>query len=819
MITNSEEPDTTEPFSNINTFLDMFQQIEHKFIGPSPSNLKLPLESSSSAFTSTFEEPKKKQKPGTMSPLKERPRRATELGTAAANITSNKVQEILAKFNKQEYKPRFTGQAAFDFLHGANPELSKLKTKPKVVSKKSTDRTAAQVKLDAKEGSAKDKIMSSRPDPLASITQKEKESSISKKYSSSRFIFDYSKDKLWSRDAKAERSILQRKPAKEDKAGDKTFDHCFKPLKTKKKSMPGIIDDFQADQFKLDKQTKPEPRAKIASLKQILKEKPLQTILRTETKESLALEKQSVTSPKESTALQMQNKSMNLAAAVDSSKQRAVASGSPKSKPRIKVFFNEKRSDVSQLGKESPKPKKPESPLVKKGARFSKMVTEDCRQDPLSSNVSASNLGDDMRSKSSSKAPIAQDPGSQPPANISNVQIINSNIYFPLVGFNPEQKKAGYIDIQMEDRLNRPKSPSKASHSKLSRVLHGGIERRADPAKDTRGSSNSLAKEKEDCYSKKQANKKSASLAPANGFHSPSRRDRLRRDMSKNKDDSQNASEHSRSLQIGSGKPRGERKHLVEYGDKLLNKSKQTPQHRESFLQLQSFKKTKSSRESIDVSKKNFKAQTQGQKSDSNLKPLASLIEDESALTEFTQIEEMVSRSMSRSKKPPLLDESVLMNSSMVSPILSYTKKIFSRGEHSELGRPPIGNEIGLQILDSLKETFDLRKAKDVKIVAAGKDIPRDPCVTSPTGKSSRLGGNPKGPLYPISADKKTYYISGLQEALKGYSDPLSEAFLGHLKNTMVSFSYVRSIEKPHEDEFLSKRVYLPPLAKKGSRR
>jgi len=800
----------------------MFQQIENKFIGQSTINDKMPVDSSNSAFTSTFEEPKKKQKTGTMSPLKERPRKAPDIGSTSLNITSSKVQEILAKFSKQDYKHRPTAQTAFDFMQGTNPELSKLKSKPKIVSKKSSDRTTTQIRVHTKESTSKDKMPSSRIDPIIGFKPKEIESSISKNFSSSRFIFDYNKDKLWSRDSKAERSVLQRNHTKNDKSGDKTFDYSFKPLKTKKKSMPSIIDEMPTDQLKPEKPAKVESPSKISSLKQILKEKPLQTILRTDTRDNLTLDNHSTTNSKPLTsALQLQNNSMNVVSAEETSKLKPVSSGSPKSKPRIKVFFNEKRSNVaSHLLKELPKQKKPESPKLNKEAKFSRMTTDDLRPHHSPSRIKVG-----LRSKSNEKLKTPSEVSSQQPTQISNVHIINSNIYFPVVGFNPKQKKTGYIDIQMEDRINRPKSPSKSSQIKLSRVYNTEAAPRMQTAKEPRAGSSSTAADKHktaDCYSTKQENKKSASLAPLNGFHSPSRRDKLKHDISKNKDDGHNTSDHNHSLQIGSSKPRGDRRHLIEYSDKLLSKNKQTQKQTESLLHLQSFKKTKSSRESIDISKKNFKSQLPGQKSDSSFKPIASLVEDESALTEFTQIEEMVSRSMSRNKKP-LLDESVLMNSSMLSPILSFTKKIFTKTEHNDFTKAAISNEFGLHILDSLKESFDLTKSKDPKILSASKniDLKNDKTVetsaVSPTGKSGRFEKNPKGPLYPISADKKVYYISSLQEALKGSSDPQSETFLEHLKNSMVSLSYVKSIDKPHEDEFLSKRVYLPPLSKKGS--
>lgn len=211
---------------------------------------------------------------------------------------------------------------------------------------------------------------------------------------------------------------------------------------------------------------------------------------------------------------------------------------------------------------------------------------------------------------------------------------------------------------------------------------------------------------------------------------------------------------------------------------------------------------------------------------------------DDGTLSEFTMLEELVNRGADGKPDYDSSENSVLMNSSFVSPILANTTKIYKRddspSEKSSTSRSsPQILDITIskkdlrdfKILDNVKEHDEFRVEKNQQNQATSMKkkaqpaqiITREdptPSLANPVKKLFPIAGSP---TTPVHHSKHNYYMEELLAAIKNPNDKNSQPFMNHIKHMAQSLLYIRGITKPHEDDLLSKSVYLPPPSKRGS--
>jgi hypothetical protein len=212
---------------------------------------------------------------------------------------------------------------------------------------------------------------------------------------------------------------------------------------------------------------------------------------------------------------------------------------------------------------------------------------------------------------------------------------------------------------------------------------------------------------------------------------------------------------------------------------------------------------------------------------------------DDGTLSEFTMLEELVNRGAESKNDLDSPDNSVLLNSSLVSPILANTTKIYKREESPSARSSSSSTQFldismtkkdlrDFQILDNVKEHDEFRTEKPVAPASSNnmkkKSLPAQvitgasredllPIVTSPVKKLFPIAGT-NTPI--VHHSKHKYYMEELLAAIRSPHDKCSAPFMSHIKHTAQSLLYIRGAVKPHEDDLLAKSVYLPPSGKRG---
>lgn len=372
----------------------------------------------------------------------------------------------------------------------------------------------------------------------------------------------------------------------------------------------------------------------------------------------------------------------------------------------------------------------------------------------------------------SSKASTNNSPSRQP---------LCSNIYFPVPESEDTLKLNSYITIQKQG--SNPDS-SDRQKSALSDMFHKTNKRRL--MTPTPSSNNSFA----GGHSKDTANKYAR---PKKDFRSP-----------------------SKASEVASSKDIGPRKDT--YKDKL-SPQRQWTEHSRKVSGTVNLYKNQNGPDSSILEKSKSKVsggqlavkRSVGKKSGDKSKSMAEMRElqdDLDSMTEFTMLEDMTKNE----SELPQTEETLVGSSSIMTPALSSAKKVRILKDDIESDKHKI--EKDHKIFGEVSKSANSHRH-------AGKDFS---AAESPKSKSSCSKIIKKGKsldsdylLSPLSTAVRKYYTSNLLRSLQKTDSELSEAFFDHLKHTVQSISYVLSVEKPHQDDLLTREVYLPPLARKGN--
>lgn len=212
---------------------------------------------------------------------------------------------------------------------------------------------------------------------------------------------------------------------------------------------------------------------------------------------------------------------------------------------------------------------------------------------------------------------------------------------------------------------------------------------------------------------------------------------------------------------------------------------------------------------------------------------------DDGTLSEFTMLEELVNRGNDQKPEFESPDNSVMLNSSFVSPILANTTKIYKRDDSPNEKGSKSATQIldvtitkkdlrDFKILDNVKEHDEFRNqpaaVNNSSNAMKKKQLPAQVVMTAPQLELSVSPTNQAKKLFPISGapspvhhSKHKYYMEELLAAIKNPNDKQSVPFMNHIKHMAQSLLYIRGAVKPHEDDLLAKSVYLPPPSKRGT--
>ena len=379
--------------------------------------------------------------------------------------------------------------------------------------------------------------------------------------------------------------------------------------------------------------------------------------------------------------------------------------------------------------------------------------------------------------------------------NISNLQIINSNIYFPVVDAKSAETMNSYISLQKKDEGND--GPQNLEASSLSEVFKKTNKKRLE---------NITRQSMDPSLEKLRFSKKTHDKPPSN---KPSTGRSIERALN-----------HSNPAHITEKKfnQKTELEGLSSHpSEKSATYHLYKPKSREGisskYLNMDKNKLKKPNTSLQKDTKRISTYQTQPLKdhrrdySEMNQYGSTTLLDNEDSLAEFTILEDIISKEEVDSNSKVLEEPIDCMG--VLSPTMTSIKKLKYIKDDIENDKKKIekNNPVFDNTQSSSKEESSQKKRISVKEKGQTRsDIKR---------KHASIDFGPILPSVGATAVPK-YYMKALRIALLNEEDSNRQHFVDHLKHTVQSMSYILGVEAPHEDDILETSVYLPPLMKKG---
>lgn len=370
--------------------------------------------------------------------------------------------------------------------------------------------------------------------------------------------------------------------------------------------------------------------------------------------------------------------------------------------------------------------------------------------------------------------------------NISNLQIINSNIYFPVVDSKNPTSLNTYISVEKKEDSGRSDNHRSST---LSDVFKKTNKKRLD----------SLSK---------QIHNSSPKQSPH-----PSKKSVTSRIMDDSLPDNRGSfTAEKKSI------PRPESEGLSPYpsesgGTYHLYKPKEVWPQSSKYAYLDLNKQNlmtdpflkQNKRPPVNKRKDDSKSQKRDISSFNQGLNLT-LFEQEDSLTEFTLLEDIISKEEADSNSKT--QEEQPDPQEKFSPSFNSLKKLKYIKDDIEIDKKKIEkSNLLFDNTHSITNTEDTPK----KNRQSHKEI-----LENSEGKRKHMSMDMSMCL-PILAPKALkYYMRSIQLGLLNEEDHSRREFVDHLKHTIQSMNYVIGVEAPHEDDILTRSVYLPPLPRKG---
>lgn len=360
-------------------------------------------------------------------------------------------------------------------------------------------------------------------------------------------------------------------------------------------------------------------------------------------------------------------------------------------------------------------------------------------------------------------------------SGISNLQVINSNIYVPNVKAGAKDGARGYIGVQ---KGANPDSPDIRKSSPLTDMFSRVNNKRMKTGSSVNGSisrGNSRDNSKFHLQDRRSSPKASDVFATHGRTLTASSIKQLANNSSGN-DSICLYTDESKDIKVeNSG-----------YSGKLTKKKSKEKITGNSNLSKYATKKKKD----LDVQVGNASKKTMGLTSD-----------DADSMNEFTMLEDLTKLE----SEGGLRSTDTLADSPCTrTPALSSTKKVRKLKDDYEDDKEKI--EKDHNIFDEPRNSISTQNNQKLDGIddSASKLIKK--------GKSM----DSLAVIVESKMSVRKYYRTNLLKALQKPDTEIGIQFMDHLKHTVQSMSYIEGVECPHSDDLLTSEVYLPPLARKG---